>query len=331
MMASLAAGMHLLHPSVTMIDAEPALGGNVWMQVNCLDYNVDYYASYPTSMPSGSIVVLDAGPLGKFTDTNTRGITIQRGQTIRFRRTAKNTFDVISPSSGLVGRSSSFATTPRRVLLVGQSWAKQWEYMGAPCAFVDRLKELEGLAFVNTSFQHMAFGGSAALEEYSSNATDYWWDYDGNDCGPLLDAVKSTLAGMSSSAYPTHILWIQGQQDSKLYAGTTTVEGDEFQTRYKVAITKTLREIRAVLNPHSTGRYERPAFVQILGPNSLGYTEGVNRVRMAQYDAIAQMDFNIKLGAVSPDDVSLGADNHPDLHGYVTLGQLNAEAFYAAS
>jgi hypothetical protein len=319
-------GNHVLrdYEEGSIVDAVPD-GGNVWIDVNCIRKGVDYYVRYPSTAPNG-IVVLDADPLSKFTDTNTRGITIQKGQTIRFRRSPDGSqFDIISPS-GATGRASSFNVAPRRILIVGQSLGQEWEHSPAASSFLDRLAVLGDTT--PTSFLHLCTGGSAALKEYRPDSTRFWFDVDANYRGQLTADVCYAIGALPSGEKPTHIFWIQGEQDSGTYAGTTTSEDDDFRSRYKQAIISTLKLIRGYINP--ADRYSIPVFVQILGSRTSGERVGMPIVREAQYEAIATDGINFNLGAVCPLGLPKRDDVHPTDAGYATLGELWADAFYAS-
>jgi hypothetical protein len=335
-MPSFGPGNHLLRydQAGTTVDLIPTSSGNVWIDVNCMRKNLNYTVRYPSSAPSGRIVVLDAGPFGKFVDTNTRGLTLKRGQSITFRRTGRETYDVVSVGgvSGLQGRSSSFNIAPVRILIVGQSLGSEWEHSPAVQEFIDKLDELHALAGTSRpaiSFIHKCTGGSAALKEYRPDSTRYWWDFDANASGPMNSAVCSEIGGMSSGEKPTHVFWIQGEQDSGTYSGTTTAEDDVFQNRYATAVRKVLNIIRGYIN--SADRNSIPAFIQILGTRASGERRGMPIVRLAQYDVIGTPDFNVNLGAINPMDLPLEDDVHPTDSGYGILGGLWGEAFYAAT
>lgn len=324
---TLGPGVHLLRPSQAgvTVDAVPTATMNVWMHVNSIPYGVDYYVRYPSTAPAGRIVVLDAGPFGVFSGLNSRGITIQHGQTIQLRRTNSNAFAVISPTTGVVARSGSanFASTPRRILIVGQSLGKQWEYMTAAGAFLDKGAILGSLPY--TAFYHFCTGGSAALHEYRP---DYWWyDLDTGAPGPLLISVIQAIMSLQDNEKPTHVLWVQGEQDSGHYAGTTTVEDDVFRTRYQTAVGKIIDAIRVHCNmaaPRSI-----PAYIQILGPRASGESRGMPLVRDAQWNLINTVGANILVGAEPPTSIPLADDVHPNAAGYTILGELTALAFDA--
>lgn len=335
-MLSFGPGNHLLRydQAGATVDLIPTSSGNVWIDVNCMRKNVNYTVRYPSSAPSGRIVVLDAGPFGKFADTNTRGLTLKHGQSITFKRTGRETYDVVSVGgvSGLQGRSSSFNIAPIRILIVGQSLGQEWEHAPAVQAFIDKLDELHALAGTirpAISFIHKCTGGSAALKEYRPDSSRYWWDYDAHASGPMNSAVCSDLASLSSAEDPTHVFWIQGEQDGGIYSGDTPAEDDEFQSRYAQAVTMVLKIIRGTIN--SADRYSIPAFIQILGTRASGERRGMPIVRLAQYDVINTPDINVNLGAINPMDLPLEDDVHPTDSGYGILGGLWGEAFFAAT
>ncbi|MCD1264558.1 hypothetical protein B5M44_24120 [Shinella sumterensis] len=328
-------GKHILRydQAGSTVDLVPTSSGNVWLDVNCMRKNLNYTVRYPSSAPAGRIVVMDAGPFGKFSDTGTRGITLKHGQSITFKRTGRETYDVVSVGgvSGLQGRSSSFNTAPVRILIVGQSLGQEWEHSPAVQSFVDRLDELHTLAGTvrpAISFVHKCTGGSAALKEYRPDSTRYWWDYDGNASGPLNSSVCSDLNGMASSEKPTHVFWIQGEQDSGLYAGATEDQDAAFRERYARAATAVLKIIRGTIK--SADRYSIPAYLQILGTRASGERRGMPIVRLAQYDAIAAPDINLNVGAVNPLDLPLEDDVHPTDGGYGILGGLWADAVFGS-
>lgn len=332
MTVSFGPGKHILRydQAGTTVDLVPSSSGNVWVDVNCMRKNLNYTVRYPSSAPAGRIVVIDAGPFGKFLDTNTRGITLKHGQSITFKRTGRETYDVVSVGgvSGLQGRSASFNIAAVRILIVGQSLGQEWEHSPAAQAFIDRLNELHALAGTTRpaiSFIHKCTGGSAALKEYRPDSSRYWWDYDSNSSGPLNSTVCSDLNGMSSSEKPTHVFWIQGEQDSKRYVGTTEAQDSVFRERYVRAVTAVLKIMRGYIN--SGNRYAIPAFLQILGARASGESRGMPIVRLAQYDAIGSSGMNINLGAINPLDLPLEDDVHPTDSGYAILGALWADAF----
>jgi len=334
-MPSLGPGNHLLRydQAGTTVNLVPD-GGNVWIDVNCMRKNLNYTVRYPSSAPSGRIVVLDAGPFGKFSDTNTRGLTLKHGQSITFKRTGRETYDVVSVGgvSGLQGRSSSFNIAPVRILIVGQSLGAEWEHSPAVQEFIDKLDELHALAGTTRpaiSFVHKCTGGSAALKEYRPDSTRYWWDYDANASGPMNSAACSEIGGMSSGEKPTHVFWIQGEQDGGVYDGGTEAEDAEFQERYARAVTMVLKIIRGTIN--SADRYSIPAFIQILGTRASGERRGMPIVRLAQYDVINTPDINVNLGAINPMDLPLEDDVHPTDSGYGILGGLWGDAFFVAT
>lgn len=329
-------GNHLLRydQEGTTVDLIPTSSGNIWVDINCMRKNLNYTVRYPASAPSGRIVVLDAGPFGSFADTGTRGITLKHGQSITFKRTSRESYDVVSVGgvSGLQGRSSSFNIAPVRILIVGQSLGQEWEHSPAVQSFIDKLDELHTLAGTTRpaiSFVHKCTGGSAALKEYRPDTTRYWWDYDANSSGPLNSTACSEISGMPSGERPTHVFWIQGEQDSGTYSGTTATEDTIFQDRYAIAVEKVLKLIRGTIN--SADRYSIPAFIQILGTRASGERRGMPIVRLAQYDVIGTPDINVNLGAINPMDLPLEDDVHPTDSGYGILGALWGEAFYAAT
>lgn len=323
-MTGLSTGKHVLRDSSagSIVDALPSASGNVWIDVNCIKKGVDYFVRYPLSAPAGRIVALDTGPFGQFTDIGSRGITIQRGQTIRFRRTSRNGYEVVTPSAP-AERQSGFNIAPRRILIIGQSLGQEWEHSPAVAAFLDRLVELGDMT--PTSFIHMCMGGSAALKEYRPDSTRYWWDHDGNCAGPLLSDTCQGIASMPAAEMPTHVLWIQGEQDSGIYAGQSEAEDQEFFARYLRAITMIGKIVRGYIN--SSDRYSIPFYVQILGHRADGERRGMPLARDAQWALIGTDGINARVAAVNPMDLPLRDGVHPTDDGYATLGRLTAEAW----
>lgn len=337
MMPSFGSGNHVLRydQAGAIVDLVPTSSGNVWIDVNCMRKNLNYTVRYPSSAPSGRIVVLDAGPNGKFADTNTRGLTLKHGQSITFKRTGRDTYDVVSVGgvSGLQGRSSSFNISAVRILILGQSLGQEWEHSPAVQEFIDRLDELHAIAGTNRpsiSFLHHCTGGSSALKEYRPDATRYWWDIDTPDAGPLTSTACNTfIDGLPSAELPTHVFWIQGEQDGGTYAGSTEEQDEAFRARYCEAVTRVLKTVRGYIKP--ADRYSVPAFIQILGTRASGERRGMPIVRLAQYDVINTPDINVNLGAINPMDLPLEDDVHPTDSGYGILGGLWGEAFFVAT
>jgi hypothetical protein len=338
-MASFGPGNHLLRfdQAGQTVDLIPSSTGNVWIDVNCIRLDPQSYTvRYPSSAPAGRIVVLDTGPFGIFTNTGTRGITLQHGQSVTFSRVAVEAYTVsaVAGVAGLVGRSGSanFNAAPVRILMVGQSLGQEWEYAPAVQSFIDRLDEIHaqaGTVRPACSFIHKCTGGSAALKEYrKAGTTNFWWDYDGNASGPLNNVVCPELVAMPAAEKPTHIFWIQGEQDGGVYAGTTEGEDAIFRERYARAVTAALKVQRGYIN--SADRYSIPAFIQILGTRASGERRGMPILRQAQYDVIATEGINVKLGAINPMDLPLEDDVHPTDSGYAILGMLWADTFAAA-
>lgn len=306
----------------SIIDAIPTVGTNVWIELSCLPYGQDYSVRYPSSAVAGRIVSLDAGPLGVFSGINSRGVTVLHGQTVTVRRNAKNAFQVISPANPTprVG-NAYFNVSPQRFLIVGQSLGQQWEYMPAAKAFVGANNA------ASTQFYHMCTGGSAALKEYCQTAYPnyWWWDVDKSAPGPLLiDAINFVL-NLDANLKPTHILWIQGEQDSGMYVGSGDEDDALFRARYEEAVFRILDALRVHCN--MADRYSIPAHIQKLGPRSTPDTNGMFQLRLAQESLVSRAGKNIKWGAIPPLDLPLADNVHPTAAGYQILGALTGAAF----
>jgi hypothetical protein len=319
-------GVELLSSTQQTADlqAEPAAESNVFIRLNCIPYETTYSVTYNAAAPSGRIVALDAGPQGLFTGISARGVTVSHGQTVTFKRNSKNSFTVLTPGSPTARTGeASFATSPQRVIIVGQSLGQQWEYMPAGPAFV-QANDAD-----STQFYHHCTGGSAAMHEYTQIAwPNYWWyDPDTDTDGPLLTAACAAIDALSGTQKPTHILWVQGEQDSGTYSGTTELEDAVFVAKYKESVAAIIAKLQQHCNPSSP--LSVPAYIQILGRRLSGETRGMPLVRQAQYELIDTPGLNINLGAVPPPDLPHADDVHPDAEGYAILGRLTGLAFNA--
>lgn len=326
-MATIGPGVHLVRPSHqgSVIDACPTSGTNVFLDLTCIPYGVDFSVRYPSTSAPGRIVSLDCGPFGTFAGLGSRGVTVLHGQTVTFRRNSKNSFQVVSPANPTprVG-NAYFSVSPQRVLIVGQSLGQQWEYMPAAGAFEDANNA------ASTQFYHMCMGGSAALKEYAPTSSPlgrWWWDVDKHAPGPLLIEAINFVMALDANLKPTHILWIQGEQESAWYTGTTPEADDALRCRYKESVFRVLDCLR--VHACMGDRYSIPAFIQRLGYRASGERPGMPIIRQAQDELVSMPGVNIRMGAVPPTDLPLADDVHPTSAGYEILGTLTGQAFNA--
>ncbi len=149
--------------------------------------------------------------------------------------------------------------------------------------FEETINALTGVSSTNATI-NTASGGSAVLRNAQDDLTDtnYWWDLDANQPGPLLlDAIASIQAAGGSV---TGIIWAQGEQDAQSIGGTTPVQ---------VTIEDYIEATKAVFDYFRTelGDPDLPIFIQQLSTTDLPSAEDeFPLVRAAQTDIADEME-----------------------------------------
>lgn len=226
-------------------------------------------------------------------------------------------------ASGLPSAAEAARRKHDRVLLVtGQSLTSPWN-----SAYMRRAFEKGRRARGDTApwyYVVSGSGSSAALREFcQSEKPDNWWfDAGTRKPGPCLRAAVAAVKAAKTK--PTEILWIQGQQEGRVFTeGRFGLTDAEFKARYKVAVVGIARVLR-----RACGRGPIPFYVQMVGTRASGDRYGDGLVREAQAELVAELGarLNIRLGAVQPRDLPLLDDVHPNPIGYRELARRTARA-----
>jgi hypothetical protein len=156
-------------------------------------------------------------------------------------------------------------------------------------------------------------GGTSILE--TSNSTipnsEYWWDYDNDQPGPVLTNFYSTIA--DTFYKPTMVLWGQGEQDGHYIDNGTPAE------IYEESLLKVFQHMRNTFG-------DIPIYIQPIGRRSGSYTNigGVQAIREVQQRLAETYSWIILAGEIY--DQPLFDQVHLTDAGYLVVAERNANA-----